>query len=41
MDAKVTAQRMRDAKAAKATKRVRPDAPELTPFEAFFVEAYI
>ena len=41
MDAKVTAQRMRDAKAAKGAKRVRPDAPELTPFEAFFVEAYI
>ena len=41
MDAKVTAQRMREAKDAKATRRVRPDAPELTPFEAFFVEAYI
>jgi hypothetical protein len=38
MDAKVTTQRMREAKVA---KRVRPDAPELTPFEAFFVEAYI
>jgi hypothetical protein len=34
----MTAQRMRDAKAA---KRVSPDAPELTAFEGFFVEAYI
>jgi phage terminase small subunit len=32
---------MRKAKKAKAAIRVRPDAPELTPFEAFFVEAYI
>ena len=32
---------MRDAKAAKGAKRVRPNAPELTPFEVSFVEAYI
>jgi hypothetical protein len=41
MDAKITAQRMRDAKAAKGAKRVRPNAPELTPFEVAFVECYI
>ena len=41
MDAKVTAQRMRDARVAKAAKRIRQGSPELTPFEEFFVEAYI